>query len=51
MYMKEPGESVENIPPPGFGLKVAVIASAVGTLVLGVFPSVILDYASRTVLK
>jgi NADH-quinone oxidoreductase subunit N len=51
MYMKEPGESVENVPPAGFGLKVAVIASAVGTLVLGIFPSVILDYASRTVLK
>jgi NADH-quinone oxidoreductase subunit N len=51
MYMKEPGESAENLPPVGFALKVAVIASAIGTLILGIFPSLILDYASRTVLK
>ena len=51
MYMKEPGESVEDLPPVGFGIKVAVYASAVGTLILGIFPSTILDYASRTILK
>ncbi|MGA3189758.1 MAG: NADH-quinone oxidoreductase subunit N [Bryobacteraceae bacterium] len=51
MYMKEPGESVENLPPVGFGIKVAVYASALGTLILGIFPSTILDYASRTILK
>jgi NADH-quinone oxidoreductase subunit N len=51
MYMKEPGESVENLPPVGFGMKVAVYASALGTLILGIFPSSVLDYASRTVLK
>jgi NADH-quinone oxidoreductase subunit N len=51
MYMKEPGESVDNLPPAGFALKVAVYASAIGTLVLGIFPSAVLDYASRTVLK
>jgi NADH-quinone oxidoreductase subunit N len=51
MYMKEPGESAENLPPVGLGLKVAVYASAIGTLVLGIFPSSVLDYASRTILK
>jgi NADH-quinone oxidoreductase subunit N len=51
MYMKEPGESVENLPPVGFGLKLAVLASAIGTLILGIFPSLVLDFASRTVLK
>jgi NADH-quinone oxidoreductase subunit N len=51
MYMKEPGESVENLPPVGIGLKIAVLASAIGTLFLGIFPSSVLDYASRTVLK
>jgi NADH-quinone oxidoreductase subunit N len=51
MYMKEPGESAENLPPVGFGLKVAVYASAIGTLILGIFPSFVLDYASRTILK
>jgi NADH-quinone oxidoreductase subunit N len=51
MYMKEPGESAENLPPVGFGLKVAVFTSAIGTLILGIFPSSVLDFASRTVLK
>jgi NADH-quinone oxidoreductase subunit N len=51
MYMKEPGESVENLPPVGFGVQIAVYASAVGTLFLGIFPSSVLDYASRTILK
>jgi NADH-quinone oxidoreductase subunit N len=51
MYMKEPGESGENLPPVGFGLKLAVYACAIGTLILGIFPSAVLDYASRTVLK
>jgi NADH-quinone oxidoreductase subunit N len=51
MYMKEPGESVENLPPVSFGLQVAVYASALGTLILGIFPSAVLDYASRTILK
>jgi len=51
MYMKEPGESAENLPSVGFGLKVALYASAIGTLVLGIFPSFVLDYASRTILK
>jgi NADH-quinone oxidoreductase subunit N len=51
MYMKEPGESVENLPPVGFGIQVAVYASAIGTLILGIFPSMVLDFASRTVLK
>jgi NADH-quinone oxidoreductase subunit N len=51
MYMKEPGASAENLPPVGFGLKLAVYACAIGTLILGIFPSSVLDYASRTILK
>jgi NADH-quinone oxidoreductase subunit N len=51
MYMKEPGESAENLPPVGFGLKIAVYASAIGTLILGIFPSYLLDRISPTVLK
>ncbi len=51
MYMKEPGESVENLPSAGLGLQLAMYGSAIGTLALGIFPSVILDYASRTVFK
>jgi NADH-quinone oxidoreductase subunit N len=51
MYMKEPTESTENLPPVGLSLKIAVYASALGTLILCIFPSSVLDYASRTVLK
>lgn len=51
MYMKEPRESSETLPPVGLGLKVAVYASAIGTLFLGIFPSTVLDYASRALLK
>jgi len=51
MYMREPGESVEGLEPAGLGLQLAVYGSAIGTLVLGIFPSIILDYASRTVFK
>jgi NADH-quinone oxidoreductase subunit N len=51
MYMKEPGESEEALPPAGLALKVAVYACAIGTIYLGIFPSSVLDYASRTILK
>jgi NADH-quinone oxidoreductase subunit N len=51
MYMKEPTESAENLPPAGFGMKLAVYTCGIGTLFLGIFPSAVLDYASRTILK
>jgi NADH-quinone oxidoreductase subunit N len=51
MYMKEPGESTEKLPAAGLALKVVVYASAIGTLILGIFPSSVLDYASRTILR
>jgi NADH-quinone oxidoreductase subunit N len=51
MYMKDPGDSVENLEPAGIGLKLAVYGSALGTLVLGIFPDWVLDIASRAALK
>jgi len=51
MYFKEPGESVENLPPLGMGLRLAVYGSAVGTLFLGIFPSAVLDFATKAALK
>jgi len=51
MYMKEPGDSTENLPPVDVPMKIAVYACALGTLFLGIFPSAVLDYASRTILK
>lgn len=51
MYFKEPGESAENLPPAGPALQVAVYASALGVLVLGIFPSWVLDFASKAALR
>lgn len=47
MYMHEPGETVADLPPLGAGLKAVLWSSAAATLALGIFPSVILDAASR----
>ncbi len=51
MYFREPGESAENLPPAGGALRLAVYASALGTLLLGIFPSWILDFASKVALR
>ena len=51
MYMREPGESVETLPPAGALLQIAVYGSAVGTLLLGIFPSLILDFANRAAIR
>jgi NADH-quinone oxidoreductase subunit N len=46
IYMHEPGEAVEEITPPSAGLNIAIWASAVGVLILGIFPSALLQFAS-----
>jgi NADH-quinone oxidoreductase subunit N len=51
MYFREPGESVENLPPVGRALGVAVYASAIATIVLGVRPDLILDFATKASIK
>jgi NADH-quinone oxidoreductase subunit N len=51
MYFRDPGDSVENLQPAGIGLQIAVYASALGTLVLGIFPGWVLDIATRAALK
>jgi NADH-quinone oxidoreductase subunit N len=48
MYMREPEAATENIGPVAPGLRVAMIASALGTLVLGIFPGFVLDFAGRS---
>jgi NADH-quinone oxidoreductase subunit N len=51
MYMREPGESVETLPPAGALLQIAVYGSAAGTILLGIFPSLVLDFANRAGLR
>ncbi len=48
MYMKEPGAATENVGPVSAGLRVAILGSALATLVLGIFPSLVLDFAGRS---
>jgi len=48
MYFHEPGEAArETLPIPG-GIRVALIGSAIGVLILGVFPSAVLEFANRS---
>jgi NADH-quinone oxidoreductase subunit N len=51
MYFKEPGEAAEDIPPAGAALRIAVYGSALGTLLLGIFPSWVLNFASKAALR
>ena len=48
MYMQEPGEATSTAPAVTPGLRVAMWGAALGTLVLGIFPSVLLDFAGRS---
>ena len=46
MYMHEPGEAMTDLPPQGAPLKAALWTSAAATLLLGIFPSVILGFVN-----
>jgi len=48
MYMREPGEAANAAEPLSPGLSAALILPAIGTLVLGIFPNWVLDFASRS---
>jgi NADH-quinone oxidoreductase subunit N len=50
MYMHEPSEATTGVPPLGGALGAALWISALGTLLLGIFPSVILDFAAGSAL-
>jgi NADH-quinone oxidoreductase subunit N len=47
MYMREPGASTADLPPASPATCAAIWASAVLTLVLGIYPSLVLDVAGR----
>jgi NADH-quinone oxidoreductase subunit N len=48
MYMREPSDAVEAVEPLPFGLGAALILPALGTLVLGIFPTPVLEFAGRS---
>lgn len=45
MYMHKPGEAASVAEPPAGGLRGALALAAFGTLLIGVFPSLVLDFA------
>jgi NADH-quinone oxidoreductase subunit N len=53
MYMQEPGEATLSVAPMGPGIRMTLWASALGTLILGIFPSLLLNFAqsSSTLIK
>ncbi len=48
MWMQEPGEAAEDAPETSFGVKAVLLGSAAATLVLGIVPSLVLDFANRS---
>lgn len=46
VYMHEPGPATEQLAPASLSLRLAIWGSALGTLLLGIFPSAILSFAS-----
>ena len=48
MYMHEPGEGASSVAPLTPSMRLALILPAAGTLFLGIFPSWLLEFASRS---
>jgi NADH-quinone oxidoreductase subunit N len=48
MYFKEPGETTADLQPLSAGVQAVLWGSAAATLVLGVYPSLVLDFAGRS---
>jgi NADH-quinone oxidoreductase subunit N len=48
MYMHEPTTASDGLQPLSPGLKTALLASALATIVLGIFPSWVLDFAGNS---
>jgi NADH-quinone oxidoreductase subunit N len=48
MYMHEPSEAAETSEPLSPGMRIALLLPALGTLVLGIFPTWVLDFAGKS---
>lgn len=48
MYMHEPGESTATLEPLTAGIRTTLWAAALGTLFLGIYPSLLLDFANNS---
>ena len=48
MYMQEPTESTVTLEPLSAGIRTTLWATALGTLILGIFPSLLLNFARNS---
>jgi len=48
MYMREPSEAASTAEPLTMGLKLALVLPAIGTFLLGIYPSAVLDFAGKS---
>lgn len=48
MYFREPGASTVNLPPVAGTLRVAMLVTTLGTIALGIFPGLILGFATQS---
>jgi NADH-quinone oxidoreductase subunit N len=48
MYMNEPGEATRELEPMPMPLKAALLLPVLGTLVLGIFPTALLEFANAS---
>ncbi len=48
VYMREPAEAMEQMPPPAMSLRIAIWASAIGVLILGIFPGTLSTFTSSS---
>ncbi|MGC2658368.1 MAG: NADH-quinone oxidoreductase subunit N [Bryobacteraceae bacterium] len=46
VYMREPSPAMTELPAPATGVRIAIWATALGTLALGIFPSPLITFAS-----
>jgi NADH-quinone oxidoreductase subunit N len=46
MYFREPGEASTSVAAPTAGIQIALWTSVAGTLVLGIYPSLLLNFAT-----
>jgi len=48
MYMHKPSDAVSRAEPLSLVLRAALILPAIGTIVLGIFPGWVLDFAGKS---
>ena len=48
MYMREPGEITRDLEPLPFTLQAALLLPVIGTVILGIFPGALIQFANQS---